>query len=60
MDGGKAANQGEEDRVRMSFREIVQFYMIDFQTPLGKAIDILIIALNLVAVTIFVLHTYDL
>jgi len=44
----------------MSLREVVQFYMIDFQTPLGKAIDILIIALNLVAVAIFVLHTYDL
>ncbi|MGV8175312.1 MAG: ion transporter [Methanothrix sp.] len=60
MAGGKAAEQGEGDRVRMSFREIVQFYMIDFQTPLGRAIDILIIALNLVAVAIFVLHTYDL
>jgi voltage-gated potassium channel len=45
---------------RRSFRETVQFYMIDFQTPLGKAIDILIIALNLIAVSVFVLHTYDL
>ncbi len=43
-----------------SFRETVQFYMIDFKTPLGKAIDITIIALNLIAVSIFVLHTYDL
>lgn len=34
--------------------------MIDFKTPLGKAIDIIIIALNLIAVSIFVLHTYDL
>ncbi len=60
MAGRKAAKQGVGDRVRMSFREIVQFYMIDFQTPLGRAIDILIIALNLIAVAIFVLHTYDL
>ena len=34
--------------------------MIDFKTPLGRAIDIIIIALNLIAVSIFVLHTYDL
>jgi len=34
--------------------------MIDFKTPLGRAIDIFIIALNLIAVSIFVLHTYDL
>jgi voltage-gated potassium channel len=60
MRGRKAANQGKEEQARMSLREVVQFYMIDFQTPLGKAIDILIIALNLIAVTIFVLHTYDL
>jgi len=34
--------------------------MIDFKTPLGKAIDIVIIALNLIAVSIFVLQTYHL
>lgn len=60
MRGRKAADQGKEENGRWSLRETVQFYMIDFQTPLGKAIDILIIALNLIAVAIFVLHTYDL
>jgi voltage-gated potassium channel len=44
----------------MTLRQIVQFYMIDFQTPLGRSIDILIIALNLLVVALFVLNTYDL
>jgi voltage-gated potassium channel len=52
--------QVREKKGCQSFREKVQFYMIDFQTTMGKAIDILIIALNLIAVSIFVLHTYDL
>lgn len=30
--------------------------MIDFQTPMGRAIDIFIIALNLLAVALFVLR----
>lgn len=59
MPGLKAARQGNMSNGR-SFRETVQFYMIDFKTPLGRAIDIFIIALNLIAVSIFVLHTYDL
>ena len=59
MPGLKAARQSNIKNGR-SFRETVQFYMIDFKTPLGKAIDITIIALNLIAVSIFVLHTYDL
>jgi voltage-gated potassium channel len=46
-----------EDR---TFRETVQFYMIDFQTPLGKAIDIFIIMLNLLVVALFVIETYPL
>ncbi|HOV52442.1 MAG TPA: ion transporter [Methanothrix sp.] len=43
-----------------TFREVVQFYMIDFQTPLGKAIDLTIIILNLLLVAIFVINTYSL
>lgn len=50
---------GKEVSGRRDLREIVQFYMIDFQTPLGKAIDIFIIALNLLVVALFVLNTYN-
>ena len=60
MPSPKAAREPNERKVGRSFRETVQFYMIDFKTPLGRAIDIVIIALNLIAVSIFVLHTYDL
>lgn len=52
--GGKKSSQ-----VR-SLRETVQFYMIDFRTPLGKAIDIFIILLNLLVVMLFVIETYPL
>lgn len=41
-----------------TLREAIQFYMIDFQTPLGKAIDVFIIILNLLVVAIFVIETY--
>jgi len=41
-----------------SLRETIQFYMIDFQTPLGRAIDIAIIALNIMVVGLFVVETY--
>lgn len=60
MPGLKAAKEPNKKNGGRSFRETVQFYMIDFKTPLGRAIDIVIIALNLIAVSIFVLHTYDL
>jgi len=43
-----------------SFRETLQFYLIDCKTPLGKFIDIVIIFLNLVICAIFVADTYDL
>ena len=43
-----------------SLRETIQFYMIDFKTPLGKAIDIFIIMLNLLVVLLFVAETYPL
>ncbi|WP_348304370.1 hypothetical protein [Methanothrix sp.] len=47
--GGKKSSQAR------SLRETVQFYMIDFRTPLGKAIDIFIILLNLLVVLLFVM-----
>ncbi|MDD4690590.1 MAG: hypothetical protein PHE51_12720, partial [Eubacteriales bacterium] len=50
--GGKKPSQAR------SLRETVQFYMIDFKTPLGKAIDIFIILLNLLVVLLFVIETY--
>ena len=59
MSGGNTSKQGKEAIEQRNFRQTVQFYMIDFQTPLGKATDVLIIALNLLAVTLFVLNTYD-
>ena len=44
--------------VRRTFRETLQFYLIDCKTPLGKFIDIFIILLNLVICAIFVMETY--
>ena len=41
-----------------SFRKTIQFYLIDCKTPLGKAIDIFIIFLNLIICAIFVIETY--
>jgi voltage-gated potassium channel len=43
-----------------SLRETVNFYMVDFRTPLGRAIDLFIILMNLLVVGIFVLNTYNL
>ncbi len=59
MPGQKTSERGEEAIRQRTFRQTVQFYMIDFQTPLGKAIDILIIILNLLLVALFVLNTYE-
>ncbi len=52
---GLAQNKPSEQR---SFRRAAQFYMTDFKTPLGRGIDIFIIALNLLAVSLFVANTY--
>ena len=41
------------------FREILQFYLIDCRTALGKAIDIVIVFLNLVICAILVIETYS-
>lgn len=41
-----------------SLRELVQFYLLDHKTILGKAIDIALLGLNLVFVGIFIVETY--
>jgi len=42
-----------------NLRETVEFYLIDYRTPLGKAIDITIIFMNLLVCAIFVIDTYQ-
>jgi len=42
-----------------SFRETIQFYLVDSKTPLGKLIDVVIIVLNFVICAILVVETYD-
>ncbi|WP_266078152.1 ion transporter [Haladaptatus caseinilyticus] len=46
-------------RVPHDFRERVEFYLLDHRTPLGKAIDIWLLVLNLVFVGVFVAQTYS-
>jgi voltage-gated potassium channel len=41
-----------------SFRETLQFYLIDCKTFLGKAIDVFIILLNLFICLILIVETY--
>ncbi|MFA9417283.1 ion transporter [Natrinema sp. HArc-T2] len=41
-------------------QETVRFYLIDHRTPLGKAIDIVLLVLNVVFVALFVAETYAL
>jgi len=48
----------KEESTPESFRETLQFYLIDCKTPLGKLIDIVIIFLNLVICAIVVIETY--
>jgi voltage-gated potassium channel len=47
-------------RSGQSTRESVRFYLLDHQTALGKAIDIALLALNLVFVGLFIAETYPL
>jgi len=49
----------DEPKPPESFQEIIQFYLIDYRTPPGKAIDITIIFLNLLVCAIFVIDTYN-
>jgi voltage-gated potassium channel len=41
-------------------RESIRFYLLDHRTPIGKAIDIGLLTLNLLFVAIYVLETYPL
>ncbi|TMT87821.1 ion transporter [Haloterrigena sp. H1] len=41
-------------------RELVRFYLLDHRTQLGKAIDIALLALNLVFIAVYVAETYPL
>jgi len=50
--------KNENSTAYRTFRETIQFYLIDCKTQLGKAIDIFIILLNLVICAIFVIETY--
>ena len=43
-----------------SARDVVRFYLLDHRTPLGKVIDVALLALNLVFVAVFVAETYAL
>jgi voltage-gated potassium channel len=59
MDGQQSPAWQAKDPARSrTVREVVEFYMIDFKTSLGRAIDITIILLNLLLVAIFVIDTY--
>lgn len=60
MSGLSNSSEQHKEAIRSNhLRQTVQFYMIDFQTPLGKSIDVLIIVLNLLVVALFVMNTYD-
>ena len=48
-----ASTSGDRDT-----RSVVRFYLLDHRTPLGKAIDVALLALNLVFVGVFVVETY--
>ncbi|ADQ66283.1 ion channel [Halogeometricum borinquense DSM 11551] len=50
---GSHAPSGTDD-----FREQVRFYLLDHRTAVGKAIDVTLLALNLVFVGVFVAQTY--
>lgn len=41
-------------------RALVRFYLLNHQTPLGKAVDIVLLTLNLLFVLVFVAETYPL
>jgi len=56
----KMTARREASASQRSLRETVNFYMIDFRTPLGRAIDLFIILMNLLVVAVFVLNTYNL
>jgi len=49
------AVSGSDER---SIRDLIRFYLLDHQTPIGKAIDIALLGLNLLFVGVFVVETY--
>ncbi len=51
-------NESEKQIMKNSFRETLQFYLVDCKTPLGKMIDVFIILLNLIICAILVIETY--
>jgi voltage-gated potassium channel len=60
MSGPSNSTKQHKEAIRCNnLRQTVQFYMIDFKTTLGKAIDIFIIVLNMLVVALFVVNTYD-
>lgn len=51
--------KSESTRPTGNLRELVEFYLIDYRTPLGRSIDITIIFMNLLVCAIFVIDTYN-
>ncbi len=49
---------GQDATPPADFRGRVRFYLLDHETPVGKAIDISLLGLNLVFVAIYVVQTY--
>nr|WP_209309507.1 hypothetical protein [Halomicroarcula amylolytica] len=41
----------------LTLREVVRFYLLDHKTPVGKAIDIALLSLNLLFIAVFVVET---
>lgn len=48
----------ESSATATTVRERVRFYLIDHRTPVGKAVDIALLVLNLAFIGIFVVETY--
>ena len=55
---GQEASGETSSKTSGTLRELIQFYLIDYKTPLGKLIDIVIIFMNLLICAVFVVETY--
>ena len=53
-----AAERPEQATTGEKARQKIQFYLVDCQSPLGKAIDIVIVLLNLLVCVLYVASTY--
>ena len=51
---------GGDPSADADLRELVEFYLLDHRTLLGKAIDVALLALNVVFVAVYVVQTYPL